>query len=524
MTNPSNQTQSDQIMRPPVVVILGHVDHGKTSILDAIRSSKVAAKEAGGITQHVGAYQASHNDRIITFLDTPGHEAFTAIRSRGAKAADIAILVVAADEGVKPQTKEAIRIIHDSGVEYIVAINKIDKEGSNPQRVRQELAENEVLVEGYGGSVPVIELSAKTGKGLNDLLDMIILVADVQELKATPEAGATGVVVEAHKDAQRGQRATIIVQNGTLNIGDIIVAGTASCKVKAIENFLGKTVRSAGPSEPAVIFGWEGNPPVGAMFEAAKDPKAAELKVLAASEMGTKPLFLRAEHAPAIPGAQTKKTANLIIKADVFSSLEAIDHVISAIHSDEVTYKVTQYGVGSITTSDTQNARTTGATIIGFNVGVEDAAKSAAERDHIEIFTCSIIYELVEKVRQVMSLLLDPEIIRTPLGRVKVLALFRGEGKNQIVGGKVTQGKVTRGSLADVIRNNHIMLSGKLAQIQSNKQDVTEVREGQEFGMRFEQIKQESKEKPLIIRTSVQTVMVGDILEVYSEEKIQRSL
>lgn len=513
-----------EAIRPPVVVILGHVDHGKTSILDTIRSSKVASKEAGGITQHVGAYQAKHNGRLITFLDTPGHEAFTAIRSRGAKTADIAILVVAADEGVKPQTKEAIKIILESGVEFIVAINKIDKENSNPMRVRQELAEASVLVEGYGGSTSVVELSAKTGKGLNELLDMIILMADLQDLKADTSLPANGVIIESQKDAQRGQRATMIVQNGTLSVGDVVVAETSYCKIKSIENFLGKSIPSAGPSEPCVVFGWEGVPPVGGSFESVDDIKSAEKKILESSKLGHGPLFAFESHIPIT--TPQKRIANLIIKADAFSSLEAIEQVLKAINSEEVAYRVIHYGVGNIGTADIQKAQTTNAVAIGFNVAIEDSAKSIAEREHISTFTCQIIYELAEKVREVMSDLLDPEIRRTQLGKIKVLALFKGEGKSQIIGGKVTQGKAMRGMMIDVYRNSNTpIMSGKLVQLQHNKSDVMEATEGQELGLRFEQTKQEPiKDKILAIRVGNIAIQVGDTLEVYSEEKIKRSL
>lgn len=521
-TTTSNSVSTDNT-RPPVVVILGHVDHGKTSILDAIRSSKVASKEAGGITQHVGAYQAQHNDRIITFMDTPGHEAFTAIRSRGAKTADIAILVVAADEGVKPQTKEAIRIILESKIEFIVAINKIDKETANPMRVRQELAENEVLVEGYGGSVPVIELSARTGNGLNELLDMIILMADLQELNCDYSLSATGTIIETQKEAQRGQRATLIVQNGTLKLGDVIIAETSYCKIKSIESFQGEKITEVLPSQPCVVYGWEGNPPVGGKFETVDDVKMAEKKVLEASSFGQKNLFASEQHATS---SNQKRTANLIIKADTFSSLEAIEQVLKSINSEEVDYKVINYGVGNIGTADIQKAQTTKASVIGFNVSIEDSAKSIADREHVATFTCQIIYELAEKVREIMSELLDPEIRRTQLGKVKVLALFKSEGKSQIIGGRVTQGKAIRGMLVDVYRTSNVpIMTGKLGQLQHNKLDVLEVTEGQEFGMRFDQLKTEQpKDKILAIRAINQSVQVGDTLEVYSEEKIKRSL
>ncbi len=517
MVNTSQENSNNVKTRPPVIVILGHVDHGKTSILDAIRTSKIAAKEAGGITQHIGAYQAEHEGKKITFLDTPGHEAFTAIRSRGARVADIAILVVAADEGIKPQTKEAIQIIQKTNIPHIVAINKMDKEGANPARVRQELAEQQIFVEGYGGNVPVIELSAKTGDGINALLEMILLVAELEDFKAPVAGPAKGVVIESHKDNRRGTHATVLVQEGMLKIGDWLSAGTASGKVKSLENFLGKTITEAHPSEPCVIVGWDTMPALGQTFEVVASKDIAEKNALEASLAAPKNLFVQESSDTTI--TTPKKIAYLIIKADVNSSLEAIDQVLRTIHSEEVTYRVMSYGVGDINKNDMDNARTGHASVIGFNVKIEEASRQMAERDHTTVRTFSIIYELVEVVREIMSELLEPEIKRTDLGRIKILALFKQEGKSQIIGGKVTQGKAVRGSMIDVLRNNKLILVGKLGQLQHNKQDVTEVTEGMETGMRFDLIRSE-----LTNPRVPTTVAVGDILEIYAEERIKRSL
>lgn len=498
--------------RPPIVVILGHVDHGKTSILDKIRQSRVAEKEAGGITQHIGAYQAEFNNRKITFLDTPGHEAFSAIRSRGAKVADVAVLVVAAEEGVKPQTKEAIQIIKQAKIPFVVAINKIDKEGANPQRVKQELAENEIMVEGYGGTVPVVELSAKTGKGIDSLLEIILLLAELEELAAPLATPAKGVVIESHLDSRRGLVATLLIHEGELKIGDWVAAGSAIGRAKSLEDFTGKAIKIVVASQPCVMLGWEGSPRVGDNFQVAAGSKEARQIAASADKLGTE--FFTFESEVPEPGQSPKKIVNLIVKADVQSSLEAIDQVLRTIKSEEVGYKVVGYGVGNISDADIKNARATRAGVIGFHVTTDSAAKQMAERENIKITTNNIIYELVENVRTAMSELLDPEIKRTVLGRVRVLALFKGgEGKIQIIGGKVISGKAIRGAMIDVLRNNLTLMTGRLGQLQQNKVDVPEVAEGNELGIRFDG----PSKTPY-------SVAIGDILEIYQEEKIKRTI
>ncbi|MBI2063120.1 MAG: translation initiation factor IF-2 [Candidatus Yanofskybacteria bacterium] len=499
--------------RPPIVVVLGHVDHGKTSILDKIRKTKVAEKEAGGITQHIGAYQAEHNAKKITFLDTPGHEAFSAIRSRGAKVADIAILVIAAEEGVKPQTKEAIQIIKKAEIPFIVAINKIDKEGANPARVRQELAELEVQVEDYGGTVPVIELSAKKGKGINELLEMIQLVAEMEELSAPMDTLAKGVVIESHMDGRRGLVATLIVHEGELKIGDWVFAGSATGRVKSLDDFLGKSISLAIASQPCVMLGWETAPRIGQEFLVTANKESAQKS--AAGLMLGESLNLFAKEISTEEQKNNKRTANLIIKADVQSSLEAIDQVLKTIHSEEVTYNVTSYGIGLIGDNDIKNAKATQASVIGFHVGIDGSAKQLAERDNINVRTFEIIYELVEAARSIMADLLDPEIKRIPLGKLKILATFKNTGKSQIVGGKVVQGKLARGTMIDVVRNGVIVSNGKLGQLQHNKADVAEVSEGLEAGIRFDM---QSQPAP------AQLIREGDVLEIYQEERIKRTI
>ncbi|MEK7615597.1 MAG: translation initiation factor IF-2 [Patescibacteria group bacterium] len=495
-------------IRPPIVVILGHVDHGKTTLLDFVRKSRVAAKEAGGITQHIGAYVATINDKRITFLDTPGHEAFSAIRSRGAKVADIAILVIAAEEGLKPQTKEAIKIIKESETPFIVAINKIDKDGANPQRVRQELAEAEVMVEDYGGQVPVVEISGQTGQGVDHLLETILLVAELEELSGHATGPAHGYVLESHMDSKRGTVATLLVQSGTLNIGDTLVAGTAIAKVKSLEDFLGKVTKSVGPSQPCVVLGWESVPPLGATFQvASRDEGLRQAQVNTA--LAPVALFAH-ENMP------DKRTANLIIKADVQSSLEAIDQVLRTIKSEEVDYKVVGFGVGKINDNDIKSASATHAAVIGFHVDTESSAKRAAEREQVRVETFDIIYKLVELVRDIMSDLLDPEIKRNDLGKLKILALFGTQGKTQIVGGKVTSGKAVRGALVTVMRGTKLFATGKIVQLQQKKADVSEVAEGLECGLRID-VNPSELGIPLLIKE-------GDVLEIYEEQKIKRSV
>ncbi len=519
-TNSEQRNTKHNFPRPPVVVILGHVDHGKTTILDYIRKSRVAAKEAGGITQHIGAYQVTIDNkqvtgdsRTITFLDTPGHEAFSAIRSRGAQVADVAILVVAADEGVKPQTKEAIRIIKESNTPYLVAINKIDREGSNPAKVRQELAENDVLVEDYGGQVPVVEISAKSGKGVDQLLETILLMAEMEELvDAKSSEPATGYVLESHLDSRRGTVATLLVRQGKLRVGDWVSAGVAMAKVKSMEDFTGVSIKEAGASEPCVVLGWEGIPALGVKFVGSDNYDEILKKSSEANTLGSSVIFTY--EAGAVDGVP-KLVANLLIKADVQSSLEALDAVFKTIRSEDVEYRVVGFGVGKINDNDIKQAGAKKAAIVGFHVDVDPKAVRLSEREHVRIETADIIYELVEKVRDIMSELLPPEIKRTDLGKLKVLALFGGTNRAQIIGGKIIQGKAVRGSMISATRGPKILFLAKLGQLQQKKADVTEVPEGLECGMRIDV-------PASVINPAM--IQIGDLLEIFSEEKIKRSI
>lgn len=510
----NNQNQKIE-SRPPIVVVLGHVDHGKTKILDYIRKTKVAEKEAGGITQHIGAYQvevpfkkegdSNHfQNRKITFLDTPGHEAFLAIRSRGAQIADIAILVVAADEGVKPQTKEAFNHIKEAKIPFIVAINKIDKEGANPNMVKQQLAEIGVLVEGWGGQIPVVETSAKTGRGIDELLELILLSAELEGLKASQNKKAKGVIIESHLDPKRGFVATLIIQDGTLKLNDYVVSGSTWAKIKLMENFLGENVIKALPSSPVLTLGWTESPEIGEKFQAVDSKEEAE-KIAKETLKIKKPLFLKEFGAE----KENKKLLDIVFKADTFSSLEAIDEAIKNIKSEEVGYNVIGYGIGNINENDLKMIIPTNGIVYGFYVGLEDLAKRLAEKEKVRAKTFKVIYELVEELKRDLSELLEPEIKRTVLGKVKILKTFKKGVNFQIVGGKVIFGLVKRGFLVDVFRDNVKILSGRLSQLQHNKVDVEEVKEGLECGMKFEGLPQ---------------IQEGDILEIYQEEKIKRSI
>ena len=500
--------ENSKAVKPPVVVVLGHVDHGKTKLLDTIRKTNVAEKESGGITQHMGAYQVEVKGKVITFLDTPGHEAFTAIRSRGAKVADIAVLVVAADESVKPQTKEAIRIIKEEKIPFLVAINKIDKEAANPQKVKQDLAAEEVLVEDWGGNVPVVEVSAKEGRNISEILDMILLLAEMEDLKEDTSLPAEGVIIESNLDKGRGYVATALLDKGILKLGDWIVAGTSIGKIKSLHDFTGKLILEARPAQPVEVTGWQGAPEIGRGFTTAYSKE--EATKIKADNVDLSPLF-QFFQAPR-EEEQNKKILNLIFKSDVPSSLEALDSILKEIKSEEVGYRVVSYDIGTISENDLKTAIATKAQVIGFRVNVDESARRLAERENIKIANFNVIYELIEHIRAEMGALLEPEVRRTLLGKLKILAIFKKDGKSPIIGGKVVSGKVVRGAVADVVRGANKIGTAKVIQLQHNKDDVTEVKEGLEAGLKMDF----NKETP--------ELKEGDALEVYEEEIIPRTL
>jgi len=474
--------------RAPVVVVMGHVDHGKTKLLDAIRKTKVVEGEAGGITQHIGAYQVVEKGQAITFIDTPGHEAFTAMRSRGARVADVAILVVAADDGVKPQTEEVIKIIAEAKLPFVVAINKIDKPGANVVRVMQELAAKSVLVEGYGGTVVSAEISAKEGKGIKELLDSVLLVAQVEKenLKANPDRPAVGTIIESHVDSGEGPVATMLVQTGTLKVGDVVSTEDVWGRVKALKNYLGESIKAAGPSVPARILGLKSAPLVGDILRVQTDPKVIrELKSRKAA-VRRAPQPMKTVAAATDEKKGEVQTLNLVLRADTLGSLEAIRESLKKLDHPEVRAEIVQSGLGNITEADVLRAETAQALLLGFDVVSTPTAESVARGKNMTMTTYDVIYDLVDDVRAALERLLKPEVIETELGRVKVLALFRTETKTQIFGGKVTAGKVHANAMLRVLRDNVQVAEGKLMQLQSQKSAANEVVTGQECGMKYE--------------------------------------
>ncbi|MBI2041822.1 MAG: translation initiation factor IF-2 [Candidatus Nealsonbacteria bacterium] len=478
LNNLEQQNKSKLTPRPPIVVVLGHVDHGKSSILEAIKDFKITAKESGGITQHIGAYEVDHNGKKITFIDTPGHEAFTAMRSRGAKVADIAILVVAAEEGIKPQTKEAILHTKKAGIPMIVALNKIDKPEANPEKVKRELMKEDILVESLGGIIPSVELSAKTKKGIPELLELILLVGDMESLRGDLDKPAHGVVVESYLDKQRGPTATLLLRDGVLKLGDI--AGTASVlgKIKMMEDFQGKNLEMALPSQPVIVMGLEGVPQVGEKFEIYSDIESAQ-KYIDKKER-------KAESGDVFLIEEGKKVLNFILKSDVQGSIEAIGEVLKDIPQDKVIIRVLKNEVGDVSESDVKLAKSGNAKILAFRVESSPSALVLAERDNVRILNFVIIYELAQAVRLMMEKSVEPEKVKVELGKLRALVIFLTEKNRQIVGGKVTWGEIKKGTSIEIIRDEQSIGTGKLINLQKNKKDANIALKGEECGILYE--------------------------------------
>ena len=486
------EDESKMKKRPPVVCVMGHVDHGKTSLLDAIRNTNVIDREAGGITQHIGAYVATVNGEKITFLDTPGHEAFTAMRMRGANSTDIAILVVAADDGVMPQTVEAINHAKAAGIEIIVAVNKIDKPSANIDRVKQELTEYELIAEDWGGSTIFVPVSAKTGEGIEDLMEMILLTAEVLELKANPNRRARGLVVEAELDKGKGSVATVLVQKGTLRVGDAIAAGSAYGKVRAMMDDKGRRVKEAGPSTPVEILGLNDVPNAGEVFVGCGNDKEARkfaetfisqgrMKLLddTKSKMSLDDLFSQIQ-------AGNVKELGIVVKADVQGSVEAVKQSLLKLSNDEVVVKIIHGGVGAINESDVTLASASNAIIIGFNVRPDATAKEIADREGVDVRLYRVIYNAIEDVEAAMKGMLDPVFEEKILGHAEVRQTFKASGVGTIAGAYVLDGTFERGCSARIIRDGVVIFDGGLASLKRFKDDVKEVKAGYECGFVFE--------------------------------------
>lgn len=485
--------------KPPVVVVMGHVDHGKTKLLDAIRSTNVVDEEAGGITQHIGAYQIEDKGKSITFLDTPGHEAFKAMRSRGGQIADVAILLVAADDGIQPQTLESIAVIQKEKLPFVVAINKIDKENADVQRVKQELAEINLATEDWGGKTIIQEISAKQKIGITELLDMILLVADMAELKADHQGPAVGTIIESHVDTSAGPVATILVQAGKLKIGDMFMVGNVPGKIKILQNWKGQNVKQAGPSMPVKILGLKQLPVIGEILEVITDKKEFKAKLKQAnSYVKTSPTTTKGSE----DDNQDMVRLNLIIKSDVLGSAEAIEQSLAKIKVPDTEIKVIKKGLGQITETDILNAESAKALVIGFHIKENKNIQSLANDKEVTVLYFDIIYKLLEDVEARLKNLKGKKTIHKFLGKLEVLAIFKTTKDGMIVGGKVIKGKITKNCKIKVLKNNEVETIGELTNLQAGKEDLNEVVAGNEAGIDY-------KGQPII--------EVGDILEFFEE-------
>ncbi len=501
--------------RPPVITIMGHVDHGKTSLLDAIRETEVAAAEAGGITQHIGAYQVHHSDHTITFLDTPGHEAFTAMRARGGRAADIAVVVVAADDGVMPQTVEAIDHAKAAEVPIMVAVNKIDKEGADPNRVRGELAQQELTPADWGGDIEFVDVSAKTHQNLDELLDTIVTLAEIQELKANPDTEASGMVIESRLDPGRGAVVSVLVQRGRLKVGDAIVAGAHPGRARAMHDFRGTKVKEATPAQPVEILGFDGVPEAGEHFRVVSNEREARrIAGERANRLKTEALARRAGVRVSLEDVMARaqrgeKELNLVLKADVAGSLEALADEIAKLPQDQVVANVIHDAVGGINESDVMLAAASEAVVIGFNVRPVGNAPQVAQREGVEIRTYSVIYKVIEDLRDAMEGLLDPEEIEETVGQLEIRATFRASRVGTIAGCQVTDGTVRRGGQARLVRDGTVIYDGRIGSLRRFKDDVREVTAGLECG---------------VVLENYADVKEGDVIEVYETRQRERAL
>jgi translation initiation factor IF-2 len=504
---------ADLVERAPVITIMGHVDHGKTSLLDAIRETRVAAGEAGGITQHIGAYQVQHDGHSVTFLDTPGHEAFTAMRARGAKATDIAVIVVAADDGVKPQTQEAVDHAKDAGVPILVAVNKIDKEGAQPDRVRTEMTALGLQPVEWGGDTEFVDVSARTKQGLDNLLETLIVMAEVEELRANPDAPASGTVIESKLDPGRGPVVTILISRGTLEVGDALVAGAQWGRVRAMHDYLGNRIAAALPGEPVEVLGFDGVP------EAGEHVRAVEHERRARQLAGERATRLKAESLARVSSGKRVslenifgsdlQELNLLLKADVAGSLEAIEDEVAKLPQDEVSVNVIRRAVGAVTESDVMLAAASDAVILAFNVRPVGDARAVAEREGVEIRHYSVIYRAIDELRSAMQGMLAPEEVEEALGSAEVRQIFRASRVGTIAGSYVTEGTITRGSKVRLVRDGTVIWDGEIASLRRFNEDVREVATSFECG---------------IVLRDYADVKEGDVLETYATRQVEREL
>jgi len=504
---------ADLVERAPVITIMGHVDHGKTSLLDAIRETQVAAGEAGGITQHIGAYQVQHDGHSVTFLDTPGHEAFTAMRARGAKATDIAVIVVAADDGVKPQTQEAVDHAKDAGVPILVAVNKIDKEGAQPDRVRTEMTALGLQPVEWGGDTEFVDVSARTKEGLDTLLETLIVMAEVEELRANPDAPASGTVIESKLDPGRGPVVTILISRGTLEVGDALVAGAQWGRVRAMHDYLGNRIGRALPGEPVEVLGFDGVP------EAGEHVRVVEHERRARQLAGERATRLKAESLARVSSGKRVslenifgsdlQELNLVLKADVAGSLEAIEDEVAKLPQDEVSVNVIRRAVGAVTESDVMLAAASDAVILAFNVRPVGDARAVAEREGVEIRHYSVIYRAIDELRSAMQGMLVPEEVEEALGSAEVRQIFRASRVGTIAGSYVTEGTITRGSKVRLVRDGTVVWDGEIASLRRFNEDAREVATGFECG---------------IVLRDFADVKEGDVLETYATRQVSREL
>jgi translation initiation factor IF-2 len=505
------EKEESLVIRPPVVTVLGHVDHGKTTLLDAIRETRVVDGEAGGITQHIGAYQVERHGKKITFLDTPGHEAFTAMRARGAQVTDIAILVVAADDGVMPQTKEAIAHVKAAQVPIIIALNKIDKPNANPDRVKQELADNGVLIEEYGGDTMCVPVSAKMRRGIDDLLEHILLVIEIDPLRANPAGECKGTVIESRLDKTRGATATLLVQNGTLHIGDSIVTGETYAKIRAMYDDKGEPITEAGPSTPAMILGLADVPTAGDTFEVVADDRTA--RAMAATRIESRRAAVVApttqartlETFFAAAEAGQAKELNLILKADVQGSIEPIANSLDKLGDDKVKVKILHQAAGNITEGDVMLASASKAIILGFSVNIDGTAQRMAEAEGVEIRLYNIIYNIIEDVQKALTGLLEPVYKEVVTGHAEIRQVFRVSKVGKVAGCMVIDGELTRNTMSRIKRGDQVLREDKIVSLKRFQEDVPEVKTGFECGLNFGNFNE---------------FEVGDVIEAYKKERV----